>query len=271
LTLKGLVSGCILPMNSKPHLYGKEKNLPYTLPAKEVRPEYVKRNFTEISSTYDIYNDLITFGLHRFWKKKTIKSLGLSNKHNSEVLDLCCGSGDLSLMLAENLGNQSTVIALDFSPGMLEVMKRRVDSRKNKSNQIIMREGDAGDLSFQESNSADGVTIAFGLRNVSDRNLTLKEIHRVLKPGAKLAILDVGKVTLPVISSVHRFFFKTIVPVIGHLLSGKKHEMYDYLPASADEYPGQQQLKKELCDIGFKNVIYKDFLFGSAVLHNAVK
>ncbi len=258
-------------MNSQPLSKGKEKKSAYTLPEKEVRPDYVKKNFSEIAASYDLYNDLITVGLHRFWKKLTVRSLGLKGRKNTSVLDLCCGSGDLTLLLTRELGPGSEITGLDFSPGMLEVMKRRVDNAGLKDITVIIKEGDAGNLEFRKDSTADGVTIAFGLRNVADRARTLREIHRVLKPGTRLAILDTGKVTLPVISALHSFFFKKIVPVIGHLISGKKHEMYDYLPASAEEYPGQEQLKKELLETGFTEVHYRNFLFGSAVLHTAVK
>lgn len=250
---------------------GKEKKTAYVLPEKQVRAEYVRRNFSEIADTYDLYNDLITFGLHRYWKKKTVLSLNLSGRKNASVLDLCCGSGDLTLLLAKNLGEGSEITALDFSPGMLAVLKKRIGSLQSCNASINVREGDASDLSFQNDSSADGVTIAFGLRNVSDRARTLAEIYRVLKPGARLAVLDTGKVRVPVISFFHGLFFKKIVPLIGHLINGKKHEMYEYLPASAEEYPGQEELKKELMKTGFTEVTYRNFLFGAAVLHTAVR
>lgn len=256
-------------MEPRPIATTKNNKQKYEMPDDQNRPEYVRKNFDEIAPTYDLYNDLITFGMHRSWKDSTVKSLGLGGKQNVHALDLCSGSGDLSLRLSTALGKGSRVTALDFSAQMLHVLQKRWEKKSQQDVSLEIREGDATDLSFLPDSSIHGVTIGFGLRNIVDREKTLGEIFRVLVPGGRLAILDVGKVNVPVVGMFHSIFFKTIVPLIGHMLQGEKHEMYDYLPASAEKYPDQKTLAGMLENTGFDSVKYKNFLFGSAALHMA--
>ncbi len=242
----------------------------YSLPSLEKKPQYVRQNFNEIALHYDLFNDLITFGLHRLWKRKAIQATGIVGQKGTRVLDLCCGSGDLALGFARLGGPESRVVALDFSEEMLAILRKRLEGTPLQD-RVEVVEGDATDLSRFPDGSMDAVSIGFGLRNVDNRARTLQEIHRVLKPGASLVILDVGKIRSPFISFFHRLFFEKVVPLIGFVIHKKKHEMYEYLPASARVYPDQESLKRELLDTGFARVNYRNFLFGSASLHNAVK
>ena len=239
------------------------------IPAKQIRA-----GFDDLAPYYDHFNDWISFGLHRYWKKKLIH---YTNFHKSKkpsqhyVLDLCCGSGDISLLWMQYLSIGSRVAALDFSPEMLKVLRKRLDKEKKGRAHIQIFEQDASQLTNFKSNTFDAVSIGFGLRNVRDRATTLGEIQRVLKPQAVLLILDVGKVKNKFLTQFHRYYFEKLVPYIGHFLHGKKHKMYHYLPASANEYPDQQGISKELAQTGFHSITYHNLFFGSAVIHRAYK
>ena len=250
----------------------RKKQNEYAMPAKAEKAEYVKRNFDEIASHYDRFNDITTYGLHRLWKKVTVRSLQVENRPGMKVLDLCCGSGDLTLTLRSRKNFQGDIYSIDFSRGMLDILEARLKKGESRSGaSIYVAEGDASQLKGFPDNSIDGIMIGFGLRNVTERQNCLNEIFRVLKPDGRLAILDVGQVPYPLIAFFHRWYFQQIVPRIGHYLHGAPHEMYNYLPESAKTYPDQKRLKEELETTGFNSVNYRNFLFGATVLHRAQK
>ncbi|MCR9144642.1 MAG: ubiquinone/menaquinone biosynthesis methyltransferase [bacterium] len=257
----------------------------YQLPAAEGRADYIRENFDAIADTYDRFNDIITFGMHRLWKRKAIRMTGLpryrasqkdanSTKPAIHAMDLCSGSGDLSLLFAQYLGPAARVTSLDYSPGMLAVQERRLSARPDDAPAIApieILQGDATDLSRFPDDSVDAITIGFGLRNVQDRAACLNECRRVLKPGARLVILDVGEVKGRIPSFFHNFYFDKIVPRIGHMLQGEHTEMFEYLPASAKIYPGPQELAAELLAAGFQSAPFHKLMLGAAVIHAAVK
>jgi demethylmenaquinone methyltransferase/2-methoxy-6-polyprenyl-1,4-benzoquinol methylase len=257
----------------------------YELPAAEGRADYIRDNFDAIADTYDRFNDIITFGMHRLWKRKAIRLTGLPRYRapkNAEqtapacihALDVCSGSGDLSLLFAAYLGPGARVSSLDYSPGMLAVLERRLNGRPETAPAIApveIAQGDATDLSRFPDDSIDAITIGFGLRNVQDRAACLSECRRVLKPGARLVILDVGKVKGRIPAFFHDFYFERVVPRIGHLLQGEHTEMFEYLPASAKVYPGPVELAEELIAAGFSSAPFHKLMFGAAVIHAAVK
>ncbi len=254
----------------------------YQLPAAEGRADYIRDNFDAIADTYDRFNDFITFGMHRLWKRKAVRLTGLPRRSRTadgqHALDLCSGSGDLSLLLARHLGPSGRVSALDYSPGMLAVLERRLArdtapaaNGNTRNAPVDVLQGDATDLSRFPDESIDAITIGFGLRNVQDRAACLKECRRVLKPGARLVILDVGKVKSRIPAFFHNFYFERIVPRIGHWLQGKHTEMFEYLPASAQIYPGPPELAEELLAAGFQSAPYHKLMLGAAVIHAAVR
>lgn len=240
----------------------------YKLPPAEERADYVERNFNEIAPNYDRFNDLATFGLHRLWKRATVAGIAGPDGAPVSVLDLCAGTGDLSLLAARRLPQGSRIMAVDFSEGMLAVLRKRAEAA---SLPVEVARGDATALTGLADASFHGVMIGFGLRNVSDRAACLAEIHRVLLPKGRLAILDVGHVKLPIIRTLHRLFFEKVVPLLGNLVHGTAHEMYAYLPASARVYPTQTELASELERAGFRDIRFRNFLFGSTALHLATK
>lgn len=244
----------------------------YQLPDKKNRSGYIQKNFDEIAKNYDLFNDLITFGLHRQWKNQVINECMLDENQNARVLDLCCGSGDLTIRLAQKKLQNLKIHAMDFSSEMLKILDHRIHELPVEyQKKIQIHQGDVTNLKSFKKNTMNAVTIGFGLRNVQNRSKCLLEIHRVLEKKGRLVILDVGKVKNTIINFFHQIFFERIVPIIGYLLHRKKHEMYAYLPASAKEYPDQISLVHELEAAGFKNIVFKNKLFGASVIHIAQK
>ena len=260
-----------LDLNKLRLLASRSRKQNYTLPENNVKEKYIRQNFNAIAAKYDLFNDAITFGRHRHWKKQCVRALKLGQKKPARVIDLCCGSGDLTLILARYLAKNSHITAIDFSEAMLAILRQRLANNSFPEKKIEILEGNIMQMDFSTDNNFDGAVIGFGLRNVLNRKECLTEIRRILKPGAALAILDVGRVSLPLISSLHSLYFERITPLIGSLIHGKKHEMYDYLPASAKNYPAQQELVAELEEVGFRNVTYQNFMLGASALHVAWK
>ena len=227
----------------------------------------IKNGFDVLAKNYDFFNDAITFGLHRLWKKKIVKMSDLRNK-NIKALDLCCGSGDISFILAKYLGKNANINAIDYSEKMLMVLQNKI-SKKTISNIKIIK-SDVTNLSKFKNKSIDLITIGFGLRNITERKKLLLECRRVLKKGMPLLILDVGKIDNLIIKKLHNFYFEKIVPLIGKVIQKNNQKMFNYLPASAKTFPHQNILSKELLSNGFTQVTYKNLLFGSAVIHKAI-
>ena len=238
----------------------------YSLPSDKKKADYVKQNFNEIAPGYDRFNDWVTFGMHRLWKKHvSVRVKEMVSETNPLILDLCTGSGDIAFFLNKQIP-EAKIQAIDFSEGMLQALRKKIQA-SDTGKSIQVKKGDVTQLKFIKSNSASAVTMGFGLRNVNSREKTFKEILRILKPGGVYINLDVGQVNFKPVAFFHKIYFEKAVPLIGFLLHGSKHEMYCYLPASARKYPDQKSLKKELEIAGFSEVEYKNFLLGSAAMH----
>ncbi len=260
--------GAITEMAQPPRLTSRTEPRFPILPQGDDRAVYVRENFDRIARSYDRFNDLSTFGLHRLWKRRTVRESGLTGK-NAQVLDLCTGTGDLAFLFARKLGPGSRVTALDFSPGMLFHLTERLKKRPT-SVPVSVVEGDALHLPSSDA-SFQAVCVGFGLRNVKDRARALSEIFRVLSPGGRALILDVGRPRFRLIGFFHRFYFEFIVPRMGAVLDPENPGMYAYLPASAREYPDPEILLSEMAGVGFRPVGIRRFLFGAAALVIAEK
>ncbi len=238
------------------------------LPKPEYKSEFVQKLFNNIASKYDSMNDLMTLGLHRLWKKEIAESLLMPlspvNGEQIRILDLCCGTGDLTCILAKTYP-KAEITGLDFSGQMLAIAKNRP---KPKNTNIIFTEGSALDLSFTD-NYFDGITISFGLRNVTDYKKCLSEIFRVCKGRGKLIILDLSH---PIgfwhyISWPYRFW---LLPLLGQLFT-KNYKAYDYLPNSIKTYPNQIELNYLLKEVGWQETNYKNIFGGIVCIHEAFK
>lgn len=244
-------------------------SMAYRLPSPENKARYVQEKFDQIASRYDLFNDLITQGQHRYWKRVLLRRIGIAP--NARGLDLCCGTGDLALGIHRRLSGEGVLVAADFSHNMLRAAQQRLRRPPigGHSPLTALLRGDAMRLPFQD-HSFDFVTVGYGLRNVSDLTGCLGELLRVLRPGGVLGTLDVGQVRNRWLRPLAEFYLFRIVPWIGRRLQ-RGQEMFQYLPHSTVDYPDQQRLRQMMEQAGFGGVQVKEFLFGASVIHLATK
>ena len=209
----------------------------------------MKSMFNDIAKDYDFLNNVMTFFLQKSIKRISTKSL---NPNHSNVLDLCTGTGDIAIMLAQKYPT-AKITALDFSPEMLKIA-----SRKAKNYDIDFIEGNAMNMPFQD-NSFDLCTISFGLRNLPDINSALSEIFRVLKKDGEILILDLGK---PTLKWLYPLILDKVIPKLGKIFHKNKFP-YQYLVESQRDYPSPQKLAKLLQSEGFVDIKIRNFLFGT--------
>ncbi|MGE7933371.1 demethylmenaquinone methyltransferase [Viridibacillus arvi] len=227
------------------------------------KEERVHEVFENISDSYDKMNSVISFQLHKKWRKDTMNRMQV--KPGSKALDVCCGTADWTINMAEAVGETGQVTGLDFSQNMLNVGIEKTKSYP----QINLIQGNAMELPFPD-NSFDYVTIGFGLRNVPDYMQVLSEINRVLKPGGMAVCLETSQSEIPGYRQLFRIYFKYIMPIFGKLFA-KSYKEYSWLQESAGEFPGMKQLKKMFEQVGFKNVNYKAYNGGATAMHMGFK
>lgn len=227
----------------------------------------VQTLFNTIAPTYDRLNHILSFGLDRLWWRRTARAFApVLVRPEARIVDLCCGTGDqTAALLARRPKAPSTepLIGLDFSPAMLARARQ-----KYPTSQVQWLEGDAMHLPFAD-NSLDLVTAAFGFRNLSNYAAGLAEIHRVLRPGGQLGILEANQPT-GLNALIYNTYFHRILPLLGGLLSGQR-AAYRYLPASVQRFPRPPQMLSMLAEAGFADSHWTAYLFHSAGLYRAVK
>jgi len=227
------------------------------------KSERVHEVFENISGDYDKMNSVISFQMHKSWRKDTMQQMNI--QPGTKALDVCCGTADWTIALGEAVGKDGDVIGLDFSQNMLNV---GIDKTKDMDN-VNLIQGNAMELPF-EDNSFDYVTIGFGLRNVPDYMQVLREMNRVAKPGAKIVCLETSQSEIPVYKQLFKFYFKYIMPIFGKLLA-KSYKEYSWLQESADTFPGRKELKKMFEQAGMVNVSYTSYSGGAAATHIGYK
>lgn len=228
------------------------------VPFGKERSDYVKGKFSLIAKRYNLFNDLITLGMHRYWKGFLVERMRA--EEGSRVLDICCGTGDICRRLRAKVGSRGLCVGLDFSDGMLKVAA----SRKGTAGVSFVK-ADATKLPFRDG-SFDAVGVGYGLRNLADLDQGLREVRRVLKPGGRFLSLDVGKVRLPVVGRLFHLYFFFMVPAIGKTICPGE-DLFDYFPRSTVDYPSQEELSDKLTAAGFERVGFFPFLFGGSVVH----
>lgn len=228
-----------------------------------IKAKRVAEVFTSVASKYDIMNDLMSAGLHRVWKEFTIQISGV--RTGEKVLDVAGGSADLSRKFAKRVGPTGEVWLTDINNAMLRVGRdRMVDDG------IIMpaAQCDAEHLPFPD-NYFDCVSIAFGLRNVTHKDVALAEMRRVLKPGGRLLVLEFSKVAKPLEKLYDLYSFK-LLPKMGQLIANDA-DSYRYLAESIRMHPGQEELKKMMEEAGLSRVEYFNMSAGIVALHRGFK
>jgi len=216
----------------------------------------VRDMFARISPRYDLLNHLLSVNIDKRWRRRVVEKLGPLVAHESRILDVACGTGDLSIALFENIG--AGVTGIDFCRPMLERAAR-------KQPRIAFVEGDALQLPFDKG-VFDAVTIAFGLRNLSSVERGLSELQRVLKPKGWAAILEFSRPVVPGFRSLATAYCTRVLPRIGGLISGSR-SAYEYLPDSVSRFPDQETLSAMMSDAGFADVGFENLTGGVAALH----
>ena len=229
------------------------------------KEERVHSVFEKIYGNYDKMNSVISFQQHLRWRKYTMKKMNVQK--GSKALDVCCGTADWSIALAEAVGENGKVVGLDFSKNMLKIGEEKIKDRKLK--QVELVHGNAMELPFAD-NSFDYVTIGFGLRNVPDYLQVLKEMHRVAKPGGIAVCLETSQPTLFGYKQAYYFYFRFIMPMFGKLFA-KSFNEYSWLQESARDFPGMKELAGMFEEAGFKNVTFKPYSGGVAAVHIGTK
>jgi demethylmenaquinone methyltransferase/2-methoxy-6-polyprenyl-1,4-benzoquinol methylase len=219
--------------------------------------------FTSVASKYDIMNDLMSVGLHRIWKRFAV---GLANVHEGQrVLDIAGGSGDISRLFLDKVGKSGKVILTDINNAMLRVGRDRL---LDEGKPTPTAQCDAEKLPFPD-NYFDCVSIAFGLRNVTHKDAALREMHRVLKPGGRVIVLEFSKVAKPLEKAYDLYSFK-LLPKMGEIIANDA-DSYRYLAESIRMHPGQEELKQMMIDAGLERVEYFNMTGGVVAVHRGYK
>ncbi|MDX6442980.1 MAG: demethylmenaquinone methyltransferase / 2-methoxy-6-polyprenyl,4-benzoquinol methylase [Blastocatellia bacterium] len=222
----------------------------------EAHARRVRDMFAKISPRYDLLNHLLSGNIDKRWRRNVVEKLRPLLSTNAQVLDVACGTGDLSIALFENIGVRVT--GVDFCRPMLERAAR-------KEPRIAFVEGDALQLPFDDA-VFDAVTIAFGLRNLSSVEQGLSELRRVLQPKGRAAILEFSKPVVPGFRSLGAVYCTRLLPRIGGIISGSR-SAYEYLPDSVARFPDQETLSAMMTAAGFADVEFENLTGGIAALH----
>ncbi len=231
----------------------------------ETKKKMVRDMFDHIAPTYDRLNHLLSFGIDRLWRRKTVRRV--ASGRPQRILDLATGTGDLAVAMARRMP-EASVTGLDLSAEMLAVGRLKV-GRKGLTDRIRLIEGDAERLPFA-SDTFDAVTVAFGIRNFGDMDAGLREAVRVLRSGGHLCILEFSTPEGRLFGPLYRFYFHRILPLIGRLIS-HDDKAYRYLPDSVDHFPNNLLFLRRMKDAGFSNCRSRRLMRGIAYIYEGVK
>lgn len=230
------------------------------------KKKLVAEVFESVASRYDIMNDVMSFGIHRYWKKVAVDLSGV--RAGQRVLDLAGGTGDLAAKFSKLVSETGKVVLSDINPAMLEEGRRKLIDKGLVGN-IDYVVADAEDLPF-ESNSFDCVTMAFGLRNVTDKDKALRSIFRVLKPGGKLLVLEFSKPSSENFRKIYDLYSEYCIPPLGKWIANDE-ESYRYLVESIRKHPDQETLLKMMQEAGFEGADYRNLTGGVVAIHRGYK
>jgi demethylmenaquinone methyltransferase/2-methoxy-6-polyprenyl-1,4-benzoquinol methylase len=228
----------------------------------------VREMFATIAARYDLLNHLLSGNIDKRWRRSVAKSLNATlSQGDARILDVACGTGDLSLTLFES--GEAQIVGLDFCRPMLDIAQSKAAKAAKSGNTVPFVEGDALDLPFRDS-SFEAATIAFGLRNLASVEAGFEELLRVLKPGGTVAVLEFSKPVVPLLRLLFRVYFTKLLPFFGGLISGSK-SAYQYLPESVSRFPDQSELASIMKEAGFVEVGFKNLTGGIAALHTGTR
>lgn len=237
---------------------------------KEVAPEektrLVGRVFDSVAERYDLMNDLMSLGLHRLWKRHFVATCGI--RPGDHVLDLAGGTGDIARLAAERAGSRGTVTLADLTHHMLTVGRRRMDDA-GKVRGLNWLQANAERLPFADR-QFDHVIIAYGLRNVTDRDAALAEMHRVLKPGGRVHILEFSQVEEKTLAAIYNGWSFQVLPRLGATIAGDE-DSYRYLAESIRRFPAPERLANMMTAAGFERVRWQRLTAGICAIHRGAK
>ena len=238
----------------------------YQTVAKTEKAQKVAEVFHSVAAKYDIMNDVMSFGIHRLWKRFAIELSGV--RPGQQVLDIAGGTGDLTRAFSREVGQGGKVVLADINDSMLKVGRDK-----------LLDQGIAGNVEYVQANAEclpfaehtfDLITIAFGLRNVTDKDAALASMYRVLKPGGRLLVLEFSKPVIEPLSKLYDFYSFTVLPAMGQLVA-QDSASYRYLAESIRMHPNQETLKGMMQAVGFERCDYHNMTGGIVALHRGFK
>ncbi|MGE0442194.1 MAG: bifunctional demethylmenaquinone methyltransferase/2-methoxy-6-polyprenyl-1,4-benzoquinol methylase UbiE [Gemmatimonadales bacterium] len=223
---------------------------------------YVRKMFTAIAPRYDLLNRVLSLSIDQRWRRVAVGLLGWEQHPEGTFLDLCAGTLDLAATLGNQAAFRGRVVGADFVKPMLELGRK-------KSKAVVPVTADALDLPFPDA-SFDGATVGFGVRNLMDLDRGLKEAARILRPGARLVILEFTTPPRQPVRGLYLFYFRRILPLVGRLVS-KHRNAYSYLPESVLAFPEPAELKAMMERAGFADVGYRLLMGGICAVHHGTR
>lgn len=284
MALRKIVSNCrsrVYPMMySASHLHSHATSFGFKEVNENEKSRLVGNVFSNVASSYDLMNDLMSVGLHRLWKDRLVAELNPfpGMKH----IDMAGGTGDVAFRILEAVNQirhrtlvdmsqeETQIYVCDINPKMLEVGKKRAFERGFGNHpSLVWVEGDAEALKF-EDNTIDGYTIAFGIRNVTHIEKVLAEAYRVLKRGGRFLCLELSHVDTPVFKQLYDYYSFSVIPAIGELVAADR-DSYQYLVESIRRFPSQDLFASMIADAGFQKVQYENIVGGVVAIHSGLK
>jgi demethylmenaquinone methyltransferase / 2-methoxy-6-polyprenyl-1,4-benzoquinol methylase len=240
--------------------------MPVLEPPVDKSESRVREMFRQVAPRYDAMNHLLSLNIDRYWRYRAVKSLRLADQ--SPVLDICTGTGDLALAIRRRSG--VPVIGSDFCGAMLRIARGKSQASASAGDPIPLVEADSQRLPFAD-NTFQAVTVAVGLRNITDTDRGLVEMTRVCKPGGQVMVLEFSNPTTPGFAQVYRLYFEHVLPRIGQMFARNDKDAYRYLQKSVGQFPQGEQLTRRMQAAGLEQTRFRPLTFGVATIYTGIK